>query len=266
MTFGVGVGTDLENPSVKRHMQRKQSRAGQRESGLRAVVTGLLHPDRVSRVDEQASEQIESALRARGDDDLFGAAAHAPSGVEIVGDAFAKLRVSENVVRAEQRFAAGRRPPRQQSAPMHEGELFGVGHSRMEGGVAGLADEERLLQHLESARRQLGQDLIRLEQFVSGRAKRQVDDHGPRVVAIEQIAFGQQLIVCRDHRIAPDRQVTGERAGRRQLGPRLQLAAVNHFAKQAVQLAHKRLRRPAVKNERVVQIDRPHKWFSQKSS
>ena len=123
MTLGVGFGLISKLQPSGETQKGKQLRAREHERRLRAEIAGLLHPDRVARVDEQPRQEVEGALSAGGDDHLLGSAAHAASGVQVVRDFVAETRIAENVVGSKQRLATGRRPARQDAAPLARTEI-----------------------------------------------------------------------------------------------------------------------------------------------
>ncbi|MNW09698.1 hypothetical protein D3C71_2067540 [compost metagenome] len=77
------------------------------EGGLGAAVAGVFQPGGVAGVGEQLHAQRQRALRAFGDDDARGVAAHAARYAQVLGDGFAQGGFAHGVAVAQRGGGGG---------------------------------------------------------------------------------------------------------------------------------------------------------------
>jgi hypothetical protein len=81
------AGVDVE--PVRVDGNRNECRAGGDERAADVEIPGLFDPHRVTRIEQQSSEQIDRLLRPAGDHDLIGLAAYPTRRGDVRGDRFA---------------------------------------------------------------------------------------------------------------------------------------------------------------------------------
>jgi hypothetical protein len=232
-----------------------EPRAGGPERALRAEVAGLLDPDRVARVGQDARGEVEGLLRAGDDDHLLGVAAHGARRAEVAGDGLAQRRVAGGVAVVEEVAARPTPVARDEPRPELEGEGVDGRQPRAEGArreardVDGRRGEElpalREGAALARRRRRARRQRPRVEQLFREPPR----DEGARARLPLDVAFGEELLVGVHHGVARDAQVCGQLARRGQARAGLEPAGEDRAAQRLVELSVERRLRARVERD-----------------
>ena len=241
----------LQIPALGVDPQRCRLPAGRQEGVVRAKIAGLLHPEVIAFVHQQAADQVEAGLRTADDDDLLRRATNTPRGGEIVGDGLLQPRMAGDEMVAEQVLPRVPGVPGDQSRPGGERELRDLRIARMKGDHAGGRAIAWLGRHQPAAGGECRRRHAGALAALPDRITRQGGDPGAGADAGVQIAFGEQRVIGRDHGVAADTQLVGQRPGRRQPGVGLEPPGHDVVAQRVVELAVHRHAGSAVEHQHV---------------
>ena len=111
-------------PAVSGHAQRGETCAAAEQRAPRAEIAGLLHPDSVALVQENARGKVQGRLGAGYDDDPLRGAIDAPRDAEILRYGLAQAEMSGEVIVAEEILASPLRVAREKPCPGREWEAW----------------------------------------------------------------------------------------------------------------------------------------------
>src|SRR6218665_507875 len=254
------TGPAIQRPAAAIHMQRRQPGTCDFKGRLRAKIARLLHPHRVAGIQQQARQQIESALRAADDDNLLRATAHAPRSVEVRRDRLAQWGKTQRVISAKQGIPTAGAAPGEQTAPGRERNLLRIRHARVERWLPGGAEVKRLAHHHLAAPLDRWPKRIRPLILVPHGPSFQVDNDRAGGMAIVQVTLGNQLLIGGPHGVAPNRQLFGQWWGGRRGAARRQNPPGNQPAQLLIELPLERRLERRIQHDSVERVDFLQIW------